>query len=182
MGGTFSGFRTTLVFDGAAQVPVEQLAASASFEWRASERWSLVAAAGGIAYSRLGGGRQGAGGVGSGAVSFLALEQGRWWPFLQLAFSLSVSGASAGSAPSLVAVDGRLGLVVGYTFFERVTPYAVARAFGGPVFSGGRTGTDLYHYQVGGGVVVGLPLGLDLSAEVVPLGEQRFTASLGVSF
>lgn len=159
----------------------EQLAASASFEARLSPRWTLVGAAGGVFAGSLGGARTGGGAVGSVAGSFLALEQGRWWPFVQLAVSLAVSGLSA-PASAYVAVDGRLALVVGYTFFQRVTPYAVGRVFGGPVFYGGRTGTDLYHYQVGGGLVVGLPKGFDLSAEVVPLGEQRFTAALGFSF
>jgi len=35
---------------------------------------------------------------------------------------------------------------------------------------------------VGLGAVVGLPLGFDLSAEVVPLGEQRVTLGVGYSF
>jgi hypothetical protein len=81
-----------------------------------------------------------------------------------------------------VAVDARAALVVGYTVFDRLTPYAVARAFGGPVFYAGLSGGDRYHYQVGAGLVVGLPGGFDLSAEVVPLGEQRLTAGVGFSF
>lgn len=181
MAGSFAGFRTTLVFDGAQQLALEQLAASASLEWRASPRWTLVGSAGGTFAGSLGGERLGGGAVGSVAGSFLALEQGTWWPFLQLAVSLAVSGVSAPQS-AYVAADLRAALVVGYTFLERVTPYAVARAFGGPVFYAGRTGTDLYHYQVGAGLVVGLPAGLDLSAEVVPLGEQRFTAAVGFSF
>lgn len=181
MAGSFAGFRTTLVFDGAQQLALEQLAASASIEWHASPRWTLVGSAGGTFAGSLGGERLGGGAVGSVAGSFLALEQGAWWPFLQLALSLAVSGVSAPQS-AYVAADLRAALVVGYTFLERVTPYAVARAFGGPVFYAGRTGTDLYHYQVGAGLVVGLPAGLDLSAEVVPLGEQRFTAAVGFSF
>lgn len=179
--GSFAGFRTTLVFDGREHVALEQLAASASLEWRASRRWTLVGAAGGTFAGTLGTERLGGGGVGSVAGSFLALEQGAWWPFLQLSLALSVSGVSAPQS-AYVAVDARAALVVGYTFLQRVTPYAVARAFGGPAFYAGKTGTDLYHYQVGAGLVVGLPGGFDLSAEVVPLGEQRFTAAVGFSF
>jgi hypothetical protein len=129
----------------------------------------------------LGTEKTGPGVVGSVAGSFLALEQGQRTPFLQLALSLAVSALSAPQS-AYVAVDARFALVAGYTFLERVTPYAVARVFGGPVLYGGRSGTDLYHYQVGLGAVLGLPAGFDVSAEVVPLGEQRFTASVGFSF
>jgi len=179
--GSFAGFRTTLVFTGNEQQKLEQLAASASFEWHASPRWTLVGSAGGVFGGSLGGEKTGGGGVGSVAGSFLALDQGAFWPFLQLALSVSVSGLSAPRS-SYLALDARLALVVGYTFIDRLTPYAVGRVFGGPVFYDGKTGTDLYHYQVGLGLVVGLPAGFDLSGEFVPLGEQRFTASLGYSF
>jgi hypothetical protein len=161
------------------------MAVSASFEYRLSDRWTLAAAAGAIVAGRLVSPTETfdfrAGAVGSLSGSFLALEQGRFWPFIMVAGSLAVSGVQA--APTAYwAVDGRLTATLGYTFFERVTPYAVGRVFGGPVFWRGQTGTDLFHYQVGAGVVVGLPFGFDLSAEVVPLGEQRVTAGLGFSF
>lgn len=140
-----------------------------------------MGAAGGIFGGRLGAEQTGPGAVGSVAGSVLALDQGTYSPFLQLALSLSVSGLSAPQSAYL-AVDARLAAVVGYTFLERVTPYVVARVFGGPVMYGGKTGTDLYHYQAGLGAVLGLPAGFDLSAELVPLGEQRFTLSAGFSF
>ncbi|MCU0700732.1 MAG: hypothetical protein MUC96_29835, partial [Myxococcaceae bacterium] len=163
----------------------EAMAVSASFEYRLSDRWTLAAAAGAIVAGRLVADAETfdfrGGAVGSVSGSFLALEQGRFWPFIMVAASLAVSGVQA--VPTAYwAVDGRLTATVGYTFFDRVTPYAVGRVFGGPVFWRGRTGTDLFHYQVGAGLVVGLPLGFDLSAEVVPLGEQRVTAGVGFSF
>ncbi len=179
--GSVGGFRSTILFTGGDAVPVEQLAASAALEWRASPRWTFVGAAGGVLAGSLGGERLGPGVVGSVAGSFLALEQGPWWPFVQLALSLAASGVSAPRS-AYVAVDARAALVVGYTVFDRLTPYAVARAFGGPVFYAGLSGGDRYHYQVGAGLVVGLPGGFDLSAEVVPLGEQRLTAGVGFSF
>lgn len=140
-----------------------------------------MGAAGGVFGGTLGTEKTGAGAVGSVAGSFLALEQGQYSPFLQLALSVAVSGLSAPQS-AYVAVDARLAVVAGYTFLERITPYVVGRVFGGPVMYDGRTGSDLYHYQVGLGAVLGLPGGFDLSAEVVPVGEQRFTASLGYSF
>lgn len=185
MGATFGAFRTTLVFEGVDRLRLEAMAVSASFEWRVSPRWTLAGAAGGIVAGRLASDETSfdfsGGAVGSVSGSFLALEQGRYWPFIMLAGSLAVSGVRA-APTSYVAVDVRLTGTVGYTFFDRLTPYLVGRVFGGPVFWRGQTGTDLYHYQLGGGFVVGLPFGFDLSAEVVPLGEQRVTAGLGYSF
>jgi hypothetical protein len=180
VGASFGGFRTTLLF-GAAAVLEEQLAVSAALEWRASERWTLQVAAGGILGGRLDAVASGPGAVGSVAASFLALEQGPWWPFLQLSASVAGSGFAATGGP-VVALDVRAGLVVGYTFLERLTPYLVGRAFGGPVFRAGEVGTDASHLQAGLGLVVGLPGGFDLSVEFVPFGEQRLSGGLGWSF
>lgn len=173
------------MFDGAERLQLEAMAVSASFEWRASARWTLAAAAGGIFYGRLISGSESfdfSGGiVGSVAGNFVALEQGTYWPFIMVAGSLAVSGVRA-APTAYVAIDARLTATVGFTFFERLTPYVVGRLFGGPVFWRRQVGTDLYHYQVGAGLVVGLPYGFDLSAEVAPLGEQRVTAGIGYSF
>lgn len=185
MGGTFSGVRTTLVFDGAERLVLEALAVSASFEWRASERVTLAAGAGGVVAGRLRGAGEDfdflGGLVASLSGSALLFDQDGARPFLMLAGAVSFSGVRA-APTAYVALDLRASLVAGYTLFERFTPYAVARGFGGPVFWRGQVGTDLFHYQLGAGAVVGLPLGLDLSLEVVPLGEQRFTAGFGSSF
>lgn len=168
------------------QLRLEAMALSASLEWRISQRWTLAAAAGGILFGRLTESNGNTfdfrgGAVGSLSASFLALEQGRWWPFIMVAASLAVSGVSTEPTP-YAAADLRLTATVGYTFFERLTPYAVGRLFGGPVFWRSQTGTDLYHYQVGAGAVVSLPFGFDLSVEVIPLGEQRLIGGLGYSF
>jgi hypothetical protein len=180
VGLSFGGFRTTLRF-GELEAQEEQLAVSAVAEWRLTPRWSLQASAGLLLGGRLDGAPSGLGGVGSVAGSFLALEQGAWWPFLQLSASVSGSAFAAARGPA-VALDVRAGLVVGYTFFERVTPYLVGRVFGGPVFYGGATGTDVSHLQAGLGLVVGLPGGVDLSLEFVPFGEQRLSGGIGHSF
>lgn len=142
---------------------------------------TLSAAAGALFMGALDRAETGPGGVGSVAVSWLVLEQKDWRPFVQLSGSLAVSGLRA-PAGDYLAVDGRVGVAAGYTLQERLTPYLVARAFGGPVFYDGSVGTDLFHYQLGAGLVVGLPLGLDLSFEGVPLGEQRLTLGLGFSW
>jgi len=173
-----------LVF-GSEHVYLEQMAVSASFEYRLSRRWTLSAAAGGVLGGRLdtnaGSTAMGGGGVGSLAASFIALEQGKYWPFIMLSGSASVSAVQA-QPTTWVGVDARLGVAVGYTILQRVTPYLTGRVYGGPVLWRGEVGTDLFHWQAGLGVVVGLPWGLDLSAEVVPFGEKRITAGVGVSF
>lgn len=180
MGATFGAFRTKLLFTD-AQRGLEQLAASVSLEYRASERVTLVGAAGALIMGRLGDVPTTPGGVGSVALSYLLLEQGQWAPFVQLSGSVAVSAMRAAET-NYVAIDLRAGVAAGWTFLERITPYAVVRAFGGPVFYGSAIGTDAYHVQLGAGLVVGLPLGLDLSAEIIPLGEQRVTAGLGFTF
>lgn len=181
MGATFGAFRTTLLFSDGTTPRLEQLAVSASLEYRVSDRITLVGAGGALIMGQLGDAPTTPGGVGSLAISMLLLEQGTWSPFLQFSGSLALSTMRAADT-NYVAIDFRAGLAAGWTLFERFTPYAVVRAFGGPVFYGSATGTDAYHVQLGAGFVVGLPLGLDLSAEIIPLGEQRVTAGLGFSF
>jgi len=185
VGATVGAFRSTLVFDGQERLRLEAVAVSASFEYRLTERVTLSAAAGGMLAGRLLSADEtfdfGAGAVGSVSASVLALEQGRYTPFLMGSGSIAVSTISA-RPTTYVAVDARAAVVAGYTLFDRFTPYVVGRLFGGPVFWRGQVGTDLFHYQVGLGAVVGLPLGFDLSAEVVPLGEQRVTLGVGYSF
>jgi hypothetical protein len=180
VGATFGAFRTLLLFADQNR-KLEQLAVSASLEYRASEKITLSGAAGAMVMGSLGGVATSPGGVASLGLSSLLLEQGTYSPFLQLSGSIAVSSMRV-SDTNYVAIDVRVGLAAGWTFFERLTPYAVVRAFGGPVFYGSELGTDAYHVQLGAGLVVGLPFGFDLSAEFIPLGEQRVTAGLGYSF
>jgi hypothetical protein len=72
------------------------------------------------------------------------------------------------------ALDIRLGVAAGWTLWNVLSPYAVVRAFGGPVYwtylNESVVGTDTHHYQV------------DVFVEGIPLGEQAVTAGAGVSF
>jgi hypothetical protein len=180
VGATFGAFRTLLLFSDENR-RLEQLAVSAALEFRVNEKISLVGAGGALIMGTLGGVPTTPGAVGSLGLSVLVLEQGTWSPFLQVSGSLAVSTMRAADL-NYVAIDFRAGLACGWTLWERFTPYAVARAFGGPVFYGSAIGTDAYHVQLGAGFVVGLPAGFDLSAEIIPLGEQRVTAGIGFSF
>lgn len=150
-------------------------------ETRAAEKVTLVVAGGGLFAGSLGGFASSPGAVLSVGLASVLLEEKGFVPFLQLSGSFGFSYFRVTDTP-YTALDIRVGLAAGYTFLERITPYAVVRAFGGPVFYGGLFGTDLFHFQLGAGLVVGLPLGLDLSVEFIPLGEQRISAGVGVSF
>jgi hypothetical protein len=113
------------------------------------------------------------------------------WPFLVLGISGGASGASTreetlGPPPgtsSLYAIDVRAGLLLGKTFWKTLSPYVALRGFGGPVlweYAGSSvTGTDRYHYQVGGGLVTALPEGFDIFVEGIPLGERAITLGVG---
>ena len=73
---------------------------------------------------------------------------------------------------------------MGKTLFGTFTPYALARAFGGPAIyrwdDGARvTGTDLYKYQLGAGA--GLRLGpVDFFVEGAALGERALAFGIGI--
>lgn len=79
------------------------------------------------------------------------------------------------------ATDARIGVVVGKTFGP-VSPYVLARGFGGPIFWNELTGSDRYHYNLGLGLALGPFGGVDVGAEVSLLGERRATASAGLNF
>jgi hypothetical protein len=130
------------------------------------------------------------------SYSRLLLEGRGALPFLLLGTSVGGSGAStrrlssggamSSSSVSLYAFDVRVGLTVGKTFWNAISPYAAVRAFGGPVFwnidGQTRSGTDRLHFQVAAGMVSSLPGGVDLFAEGSPGGERAVTIGGGVSF
>ncbi len=86
--------------------------------------------------------------------------------------STGPSPGTAGSMPS----TSRGGLTLGKSFWNTLSPYAVFRAFGGPViwsYAGSAVlAGDLYHVQLGAGMVTALPRGFDVFVEGVPLGER----------
>jgi hypothetical protein len=126
-------------------------------------------------------------------------------PFVQLTATLSATHAltrtddrgtrtdgttSPGAQPEtprFTALDLRIGAVAGKTIAGVLTPYVTARAFGGPVtwrFDGADvTGTDLYKYQLGGGLSLALfDRRLDVFAEGIALGERGLAAGVGTTF
>lgn len=123
-------------------------------------------------------------------ASFRPLDEGDIAPFLLLTGSAAASVAwttapAGGPSSTLSAFDLRLGVVAGKTIAHVVTPYVLARAFGGPVFwsiaGQSVTGADANHYQVGAGVSVRVGR-VDFVAEGVPLGELGIVAGAGLAF
>lgn len=82
------------------------------------------------------------------------------------------------AAQHLVATDASLGVTAGRTFARRVSPYLLARGFGGPVLWDGKTGSDVDHYQLGAGASVSAAA-LTIVVDISVLGAQ--SASLGLS-
>lgn len=84
------------------------------------------------------------------------------------------------------AFDVRLGTLVGLTLGDRFRPYALGRVFGGPVFwryqGHAVTGTDVYKFQVGGGMSVAIGGGFAVFAEGVPLGERGASGGAALAF
>lgn len=203
-------FGTDLSFSNDMEATIQRRAVSASFEYRLSERWNLVAGAGTSFLGRIdmGGERHtlNPGWLGSISGSYRMWDGQGTLPFFGLlTMTIAVSGASTSkerSAPALpqnvspsgssdsdasfFAADARLGFIVGKTFWNALTPYAGVRVFGGPIFwrfqGQDIQGTDQYHYQLALGFSSSLPGGVDLFAEAVPLGERAVSVGGGLAF
>jgi hypothetical protein len=128
------------------------------------------------------------GAIGAVGVSYRFLT-GK--PFLVLSGLLSGSTAQTqlpdhGARGRYTAFDIRAGLAFGATFFEALSPYAVARTFGGPIFWRYRgesvLGTDRYHVQLGAGVSYRIAGRVDAFVEGIPLGERALSGGAAVVF
>jgi len=177
---------------------VWEQAALATLQFRASDRWTLQASAGGIIAGALVLGnvvhRMRPGWLYGAAASFRVLDGTGWMPYLIVSGSFSMSGTSTepsdaagtGFHAPLVSMDVSLVATVGKTFFRTLSPYLVGRVFGGPVFwqrgSEVSVGTDAYHYQVGVGISLAVLQRFDAFIEGAPFGERRVSAGAGVAF
>jgi hypothetical protein len=110
-------------------------------------------------------------------------------PFLALTAVLSASTSRTQhelQAARYTAFDLRLGAAFGATFFDALSPYALARVFGGPVFwryeDKPVTGTDVYHFQLGAGLAWRIAERVDAFIEGVPLGERALVGGVSASF
>lgn len=187
---------STLVFDGETRVDIDRRAILATIERRLSEKWTLQAAAGGIVTGTLKVGADrhvfGPGWSAGISASYRALDGRGRLPFLLLGGTLAFAGANTrgekGNSPDVdyLAGDVRLSVVVGKTIFPGVSPYALLRGFGGPIWwqihGKDVVGTDAYKFQIGAGLAVAIPLGFDAFVEFVPVGERALSTGLGYSF
>jgi hypothetical protein len=179
-GASFGGFRSTLRLGG-ERVDIDERTSLATLGYRLGNRLSLDFAAGAVLDGALGAEDVAAGPAFSAGVSWLALPETSARPFVLVSVTLSISTVSAPMG-QVTAGDARAGLLVGKTFWDRFTPYAAARAFGGPVYHRGEVGSDVHHYTVGAGARLALPASFDLYVEGMALGEQSVSAGAGVTF
>lgn len=112
-------------------------------------------------------------------------------PFLSASLAASFSRASfddnnAARSGYIWGTDVRIGLTVGYTFFDWWRIYLAPRFFGGPVFIDDGTskvqGSDRYFVQAGMGMAFLLPKGLTIYVDGSPAGEQAISAGLAAFF
>jgi hypothetical protein len=113
---------------------------------------------------------------------------GHGW-FVSTALTIGVAGTRTtreGQSTSLLAQDNRIGAVIGRTVGGVYSPYAVLRAFGGPVYwrrDGERVvGGDLHHYALGAGGSFTIAGSLDVVGELTFVGEKTFTLGVSESF
>jgi hypothetical protein len=122
-------------------------------------------------------------------------EGGKVRPFVVLTGNLSFSTARTtlagiAGAPDVTAgyqaFDLRVGALVGTTLWQVLSPYAVGRVFGGPIYwqyqGSDVTGTDAHHYQLGAGLTLVVARRLNLFAEGIPLGERSAAVGAAVAF
>ena len=109
--------------------------------------------------------------------------RGNWFGVASLTagFSSTHTTAPDGTETDLSATDLRLGVIGGLTLWDRVSPYALARGFGGPVSWGDATGSDKHHYQLGGGVSVAVAGGFSALVDVSALGERSLSVGVALS-
>jgi hypothetical protein len=190
VGPSYSFTSTGLHFDSGLRVDEVRNSSIVALDYRPIRRLTLEAGAGvfaGGSITALGTRYQLAPGfAGVLGGSWRVLDADGAVPFVLLTAQLSYASSSTTGGVGYDAFDLRFGAAVGTTLWRTLTVYAVARAFGGPVywrFAGAAiVGTDDHHWQVGGGLSLALARRVDLFAEATPLGEIGLSAGAGYSF
>lgn len=185
--------RTHVRFDNDQTFELTEQAATAFAGYATASGWSFRGTLGALIDGGLEDDATGAhdltpGIVGAvGAARQWKLGDGYW--FITGSAGLSVASTSTHTAgatndPRFTAGDVRVGAIAGRSFAKILSPYVLARGFGGPVFwsvSGmDVTGTDTRHFQLGAGMSVATSFGLTIVVDISALGEQG--ASLGASW
>ena len=181
--------QSTLKFTGDRELDITQYAVSATASYVRASRWSLRASVGAV----VGGALEGEGrthDIGPGVVAAASVSK-QWLIrgfFVTGSLGMGVSRTSTteggGARQPLFAADlFRAGVMAGRTF-GIVSPYVLARGFGGPVFwsldAMDVRGTDTHYFQLGAGASLTTSSGLSFLLDVSALGER--SASLGMSY
>ena len=197
VGAGYAYTSTALSFNGDTRLDETRHIAFASLDYMWTPAWTFELGVGSI----LGGGLQSAtceqyklrpGLLAAAGAAWRILEAEGARPFVvmtaQLAFvtASTKDSASASNSVRYTALDGRVGASAGWPLWQTLTPYVLARVFGGPVFweyqGASQTGTDVHHYQIGGGLLLRVARVVDIFAEAVPLGEQGLSTGAGFVF
>jgi hypothetical protein len=170
--------RTHIEFDEGTFELTEQ-AVTAFAGYSTPSGWSYRGSLGVIVDGRLDDHDMTPGGV-AGVGASRQWTRAGW--FVTGSAGMSIAIASSNDA-RFTAGDVRIGAIAGRTFGP-VSPYVLARGFGGPVWwtvDGASTvGSDTRHFQLGAGLSLTTSFGLTIVADVSALGEQA--ASLGASW
>ena len=180
VGASAGAMDTTLVFGGAL-VPLAEQTAGVSASWQLSRDVTLTGGGGALLGGALGADALSPGWMGFAGVSWHVLAGAGARPFVTVAGTVSALGAHAGG-DALTSLDAKLTGTAAWPLAGRFAPYVGAALFGGPVFHGASTGTDLRHFQVLGGIALALPAGFDAFVEVSPVAERAVSAGVGWSY
>jgi hypothetical protein len=193
--GASGSYTSTAIDFGTIRSPETRGSVIASLAYQPTRRWTLQLAAGSTVGGHLvtpaGQYDFSAGPTAAIGASWRAVPGTK--PFVILTSNLSFSaakteptGAATGASVGYDAFDLRLGALVGTTIAQVLSPYAVGRVFGGPVYwqyqGASVTGTDAHHYQLGAGLTVVAAGRVNVFAEGVPIGERSFAAGTAFAF
>jgi hypothetical protein len=198
IGASFGWSAADLVLDEGADAEIERTQVVVSVDVFATETLTLLIASGALLQGTLDEGgieRQiGPGWLLAGGATWRVVDGSGAAPYVLLSLTFGATGTRTVADPPesaealrghYLGVDARFGVAVGKTFADVFSPYAAARAFGGPVvWSEGeetRGGTDRYHVQLAAGAALILRP-FDVFVEGAPLGERALTAGVGASF
>lgn len=188
---------TRLSFGDGLKFDTQRQSTMVTLDYRLDKKTSLTFGAGGLLAGSIDGAEKSAFSGGPAALvgySVSLAREARWVPYAVLtiagSFVHASTRASAVTSPfaqsvGYTALDARAGLLVGKSLLDELSVYATGRLFGGPAFwrvdGASKIGTDIYHYQLGAGLLVRLPAGFELFVEGVPLGERGVVAGLALT-
>jgi len=193
--GASASYTSTSIDFGSFQSPETRGSVIVSLAYQPTPRWTMQLAAGSTVGGHLvtpaGQYDFSAGPTAAIGASWRAVPGTK--PFVVLTSNLSFSttrteanGAVPVGSTSYTALDLRLGVLVGTTLARVLSPYAVGRVFGGPVYWAYQgedvIGSDTHHYQLGAGLTVVAFGRMNVFAEGVPIGERSFAGGTTFAF